>query len=353
MPRKSFAGAHTALVTPFLPDGSPDWEGLKKNVAFQIDQGITGLLPTGTTGESPALEWSEHNDVIDAVIRAAAGRCLVIAGTGSNSTDEALRGSRHAAESGADAVLLVDCYYNGPSTLELRREYHGAVAAACPNCTVIPYVIPGRSGTALSPEDLAILAADHPNVTAVKEATGDVDRMAATRGLVGDDFDILSGDDAITCGIMLDERIRAQGAVSVISNVAPAAVAQMVRAALDGDAARAMELGNALEPLFDIVTVVVEDERAMPDGSTRMVRDKFRNPLAIKTLMNGLGMSAGPPRRPLGKMTQNGLAVVRDAARATWRDNPWILEPIAAACGVDVAGRIEDDACWQGLTYDY
>ena len=100
MPRTSFAGAHTALVTPFRPNGSVDWAGFEKNIAFQIDQGITGLLPTGTTGESPTLSWEEHDSVIDAVIKAGARRCLVIAGTGSNSTSEAMRGSLHAAESG-------------------------------------------------------------------------------------------------------------------------------------------------------------------------------------------------------------------------------------------------------------
>ncbi len=352
MPRTSFAGAHTALVTPFLPDGSVDWAGFEKNVAFQIDQGITGLLPTGTTGESPTLSWEEHDSVIEDAISVSGGRAQVIAGTGSNSTQEALRGSRHAAECGADALLLVDCYYNGPSTLELRLEYHGAIAVACPDCTVIPYVIPGRSGTALSPEDLAILAREHPNVSAVKEATGDVERMAVTRGLVGEDFYILSGDDGITLQIMLDPRVRAQGVVSVISNVAPAAVARMVKAALDGDTGRAKEVGLALEPLFDIVTVSAEDERQMPDGSTRVVMDKFRNPLAIKTLMNGLGMPAGPRRPPLGKMTRNGLRIVRDAARTTWENSSWVLEPIADAYGVDVARRIEDDECWQGLAYD-
>jgi len=352
MPRTDFAGAHTALVTPMQPDGSIAWDGYERNIAFQIDQGIAGLLPVGTTGESPTLDWEEHDRVIEAAIRTNAGRRLVIAGTGSNSTREALRGSRHAAQAGADALLLVDCYYNGPSSLELRREYHGAVAAACPDCTVIPYVIPGRSGTALAPEDLAILAAQHPNVTAVKEATGDVDRMAFTRQLVGDDFDILSGDDGITCQILLDPLVRAQGVVSVISNVAPGPVSQMVHAARHGDAQRAKELHSALSPLFHIVTVTVQNERRLPDGSKREVKDKFRNPLAIKTLMNGLGLPAGPSRPPLGKMSRKGLDVVRNAARVTWQDAPWILEPLREAFGVDVGARIEDDACWEGLVYD-
>jgi len=352
MTRKSLAGAHTALVTPLLPDGSVDWDGYRQNLAFQIDQGISGLLPVGTTGESPTLTWDEHNEVIDTAIRAGRGKCVVMAGTGSNSTEEALRGSEHAARMGADALLLVECYYNGPSSLELRREYHGVIAAACPECIVIPYIIPGRTGTAMSPEDLAILAAEHPNVTAVKEATGDVERMAVTRGLVGDGFEILSGDDGITRDIMLDERIRANGVISVVSNVAPAALAGMVKAAFDGDAARTNELHDALIPLFDIVTVVAENERLMPDGSTRTVKDKFRNPLAIKALMNGLGMPAGRARRPLGRMTASGIEIVRAAARATWQANAWILEPIADVYGVDIAARVEDDACWRDLLYE-
>ena len=350
MSRRSFAGAHTALVTPLLPDGSIDWAGYKQNLAFQVEQNISGLLPVGTTGESPTLSWDEHNEVIDTAIQAGAGKCVVMAGTGSNSTEEALRASKHAARMGADALLLVECYYNGPSSLELRREYHSVIAAACPECAVIPYIIPGRTGTAMSPEDLAILAAECPNITAVKEATGGVERMAVTRSLVGDDFEILSGDDGITSQIMLDERIRANGVISVVSNVAPAAVAQMAEAALKGDVGRTNEIHDALTPFFDIVTVVVENERTMPDGSTRTVSDKFRNPLAVKALMNGLGMPAGRVRRPLGAMTQSGLDIVRTAARAVWQDNAWVLEPIADVYRVDIAERIEDDACWQGGT---
>jgi len=352
MPLKSLAGAHTALVTPFLPNGFVDWSGFRNNIRFQLSQGMSGLVPAGTTGESPTLDWCEHNKLIDTVIETADGRCVVVAGAGSNSTDEALMASRHAAEAGADGLLLVDCYYNGPSTLELRREYHGRIAAACPGCVVIPYIIPGRSGTALSPEDLAILAAEHPNVTAVKEATGDIERMALTRSLVGPKFEIMSGDDGITCQIMLDERIRANGVISVTSNVAPAAVAAMAAAALAGDKDRAAEIHRALTPLFDVVTVIVPNPRRMPDGSVRVVKDKFRNPLAIKALMGGLGMPSGHCRQPLGKMTANGLDMVRSAARTTWENARWVLQPIEDAYGVDLDKRINDDACWRTFAYD-
>jgi len=345
-----FEGAWTALVTPFLPDGAIDWEGFERLVRFQIDQGITGLVPTGTTGESPTLDWDEHDQVIDATLGLRGQKCFVLAGTGSNSTEEAVRGSRHAVESGAEAVLLVDCYYNGPSSLELRREYHGAVAAACSNVLIVPYVIPGRTGTALAPEDLALLAREHPNVRAVKEATGDLQRMALTRSLVGDDFEILSGDDNMTSTMMSDPAIRANGVVSVVSNVAPAGVEAMVRAFAAGRTGEGQRLAAALEPLFGIVTVAVDDARTL-GGQDLTVRDKFRNPLPIKSLMQGLGMLSGGCRPPLGKMTPAGVDVVRSAARAVWRDDPDILRPIGAAFGVSIDQRLDDDELWASLAY--
>lgn len=343
-------GAWTALVTPFAADGSVAWDEFERLVQFQIDQGITGLLPTGTTGESPTLTWAEHNHVIDAVLRLRGDRCYVLAGTGSNSTWEALRASQHAAEAGAEGVLLVDCYYNGPSSLELRREYHGVVAAACPDTLIVPYIIPGRSGTAMSPEDLAVLAHDHPNVRAVKEATGDLDRMAATRALVGTDFSIMSGDDNLTPAMMSDEAIGASGVISVMSNVAPAAIEAMTRAFLAGDTEEGSRLAAALEPLFGIVTVVAENTRTLGDR-TLAVKDKFRNPLAVKTLMQALGMVSHGSRQPLGKMTHAGVEIVRAAARAVWANAPEILLPIGQAFDVSVAERLDDDALWSSLAY--
>ncbi|NQT18626.1 MAG: 4-hydroxy-tetrahydrodipicolinate synthase [Planctomycetes bacterium] len=347
----SYEGAHTAIITPLRYDGHVDWTGLEKNLEFQVDQGITGILAVGTTGESPTLDWREHNGVIDKAIDVGRGKCLVVAGTGSNSTDEALEATRHAAHSGADAVLLVDCYYNGPSSLELRREYHGAIAKACPGVDVIPYIIPGRTGCAMSPEDLVILAAECMNVRAVKEATGDLERMKLTRQLAGDSLAILSGDDDITFTIMTDPAIAAAGVISVVSNVAPAAVARMVTACLNGDTEEAERVREGLSPLFGIVTVTIEQERQMPNGSTRTVKDKFRNPAAIKTLMNGLGMPAGPMRPPMGRMTAAGVDAVRSAARTVWHNHPEILRPIADAFGVDIGGRIGNDSVWEALSY--
>jgi len=346
MAKFSYKGAHTALITPMRADGHVDWPGLEKNLQFQVDQGISGILAVGTTGESPTLDWREHNGVIDKAIEFGRGKCVVTAGTGSNSTDEALQATMHAAAMGADAALLVDCYYNGPSSLELREKYHGAIARAVPHIDIVPYIIPGRTGCAMLPEDLVILACECPNVRAVKEATGDLERMKLTRELAGPDFAIMSGDDDLTFAMMTDAAIAADGVISVMTNVAPAAVTAMVAACLNGDAAEAQNYCEALSPLFGIVTVKVEQERRMPDGATRTVTDKFRNPAAIKMLMNGLGMPAGPMRPPMGKMPAAAVNVVRNVAKTVWANHPEILAPIAEAYDVDIDARLADDSVW-------
>ncbi len=351
MSRMKFEGAWTALVTPFTEEKEVDWEGFRKNIEFQISQGITGILPVGTTGESPTLVWEEHIEVIKNALDFAQKRCAVIAGTGSNSTKETLRATGEAKEAGAESVLLMDCYYNGPSSLELRREYYEKVAQAYSEIYVVPYIIPGRTGTALIPEDLAILAMNCPNIRAVKEATGDLERMARTRELIGEDFDILSGDDDLTFKMMIDPRIRASGVISVVSNVAPAAVEEMTRKVLAGKQAEARPIQEALQPLFELVTVKCKNQRTLSRKRKVSVDDRFRNPLPVKTLMNGLGMTAGSCREPLGKMSKAGAEMVRNAARSVWKKNPKILEPIEKAYEVDIAERLANDAYWDVLAY--
>lgn len=348
----NFQGAWTALITPLTEDGDVDWGGLEKNLQFQVEQGITGLVPTGTTGESPTLVWDEHNDIIYRTLGVAADKCQVIAGTGSNSTQEAVESTEHAVEHGAKAALLVDCYYNGPSSLELRHEYYSVLAELFPEVAFVPYVIPGRSGTALNVEDLAILANEFPNIHAVKEATGDLERMAKTRKMLGPDFYIMSGDDDLTFTMMTSPDIKASGVISVVSNIAPAAVEQLVQSILAGDLAGAQAIRDALAPLFGIVTVKADTARILPDGTTTIVQDRFRNPVGIKTLMNALGMPSGPGRQPLGLMTLEALNIVRGIARTVWAKNPEILAPIGDFYGVDVEARIADDASWSELSYE-
>ena len=341
-----FNGAYTALMTPFT-DREVDVEGLEKLVEFQITNGIRGILAVGTTGESPTLTWEEHNSVIEIVAERCKGKCQSIAGTGSNNTRETLEGTDHAVHAGADAVLLVDPYYNGPSSLEIRREYIAPVAEKYPQIQIIPYVIPGRTGAQLLPEDLAVLHQQFANVGTVKEATGDLENMKRTRECCGGDFTILSGDDDKTYTMMTDPAIRASGVISVASNIAPRAVTDMANLLFEGKQDEAAKLREALKPLFGIVTVKTQEES--PYGT---VPCRARNPLATKTLMAILGMPAGPCRQPLGKMTKKGIDVVLDVGRTVWKNNPEILNPVADFFDVDIEARLYDDSILAGLTYE-
>ncbi|MGD9008820.1 MAG: 4-hydroxy-tetrahydrodipicolinate synthase [Desulfobacteraceae bacterium] len=341
-------GCYTALVTPFVEDGSEvDRDGLNQLAAFQIENGITGILAVGTTGESPTLAWEEHNDVVEIVAESTQGKCRCIAGTGSNNTKEALAATLHAAQQGVDAVLLVDPYYNGPSSLEIRREYIAPIAEQAPGLDIIPYVIPGRTGAKLLPEDLALLHQAYPNVKTVKEATGDLNNMRRTRECCGPAFTILSGDDALVFDMMTDASIGATGVISVASNIAPKAMSEMVAALNRGDHAQAEAVKNAVAPLFGLVTVITKEET--PHGQ---VDCRARNPLAMKTLMALLGMPAGPCRRPLGRMSRKGLDVVLSVARQVQANNPEIFQPLADFFNVDVAERLNNPVHQQGLFYE-
>lgn len=340
------AGCFTAIVTPFKND-TVDYEGLGKLSEFQIKNGITGILAVGTTGESPVLTWDEHNRVIEIVAEKSKDKCICIAGAGSNNTKESLEGTKHAVAVGADAVLLVDPYYNGPSSLEIRREYIAPVAEAAPDIEIIPYVIPGRTGAQLLPEDLAILNQTYKNVNTVKEATANLGNMRSTRNCCGSDFTILSGDDGMTFEMMLDPQIKASGVISVASNVAPGPITEMVRLLEQGEQQNAQKLLTALEPLFGLVTVKTMEKT--PYGE---VGCRARNPLGFKTLMSILGMPSGGCRQPLGKMTRNGLETVLSAARKVQADNPEILQPVAEFFNVDIEQRLNNPSSWDGLFYE-
>lgn len=341
MKLERFEGVWTAIVTPFNRKGEIDFEGLEKNVQFQIANGAH-LVPTGTTGESPTLDWREHDRVISRVVKLAKGKAFVIAGTGSNSTQEALRGTKHAVEVGAEGALLVDCYYNGPSSLELRTQYYEVIAKAFRRIFIVPYIIPGRTGTKLEVEDLAILHRKFKNVRSVKEATGDLDRMAKTRVLCGEDFDILSGDDDKTFEMMTRSDIRASGVVSVMSNIVPGPIGEMVRSILKGDIERANELKEKLDPLFKVVTVNTIESYEGFEVPTR-----FRNPLSIKTMMKGLGLPAGPCRPPLGKMTPKGIEIVRNALKTVYEKDREIFRPIQDFYKVNIEERLSNDKYWK------
>ncbi|KPJ76943.1 MAG: 4-hydroxy-tetrahydrodipicolinate synthase [Deltaproteobacteria bacterium SG8_13] len=338
-------GAFTAIITPFKGD-AVDVAGLDALVEFQIQNGITGILAAGTTGESPVLSWQEHELVVDRIAARTKGKCVCIAGAGSNNTKEALAAARHGVDAGADALLLVDPYYNGPSSIEIRREYVAPVAEAFPGVQVIPYVIPGRTGAQLLPEDLALLFRDYANVATVKEATGNLENMKRTRQCCGPEYTILSGDDGMTHEMMTDPSIAAAGVISVASNVAPAAVTRMVELLSAGNQAEASRLLEGLQPLFDLVTVKTVEQS--PFGE---VVCRARNPLAFKTLMTILGMPSGGCRPPLGLMTRKGVETVLAAARSVQSNHPEIFRPVEEFFEVDIAERLENSTLWEPLYY--
>ena len=341
MKLERFEGCWTAMVTPFNRKGEVDFEGLEKNIKFQIENGAS-LVPTGTTGESPTLDWREHDRVITKTAKVAKGKVFVMAGTGSNSTKEAFRGTKHAMEVGAQGALLVDCYYNGPSSLEMRTQYYEVIAKAFRKAFIMPYVIPGRTGTKLEVEDLAILHRKFKNGRSVKEATGDLERMAKTRTLCGEDFDILSGDDDITFAMMTRNDIRASGVVSVMSNIVPGPIGEMVKAIQNGNMERTNYLKDILDPLFKLVTVNIVESYEGFD-----VPCKFRNPLAIKTIMKGLGLPSGPCRPPLGKMTPKGVEVVRNVMKEVYAKDKEVFRPIQDFYKVNIEEHLSNDRYWK------
>ncbi len=237
-----FKGSLPALVTPFR-DGALDRDTLDALVEWQIAEGSHGLVPVGTTGESPTLSHEEHETVIAAVVRAAAGRVPVIAGAGSNNTVEAVRFLRHAENVGADAALVVTPYYNKPTQAGMIA--HFTALHDCCGLPIVIYNIPGRSVVDMLPETMARLA-DLPRIVGVKDATGDIVRVSRQRELCGGDFVQLSGEDASALGFNAHGGV---GCISVTANVAPRLCAEFQQATLAGDYARALTYQDRLMPL--------------------------------------------------------------------------------------------------------
>lgn len=275
-----FSGAFTALVTPFK-DGRVDDEALRTHIERQISDGIDGLVPCGTTGESATLTHDEHNRVIDITIATAAGRVPVIAGTGSNSTEETIRLTRHAAEAGADGALLISPYYNKPSQRGVLEHYRSVASAT--DLPLILYNVPGRTGLNILPETVAELAKIE-NIVGIKEASGSLAQVSDIIELVSSDFCVLSGDDFTTLPLLA---IGGRGAISVASNVLPSEVAAMIKAFFDHDLARANELHYRLQPLnramfFETNPVPVKTALAMMGR----MEEAFRLPLVTMAAGN-------------------------------------------------------------------
>jgi 4-hydroxy-tetrahydrodipicolinate synthase len=239
-----FRGSFTALVTPFRPDGSLDEKAFADLVEWQIGEGTQGLVPVGTTGESPTLSHAEHRRVVEICVETAKGRVPVIAGAGSNNTNEAIELAEYAEKVGADAVLVVTPYYNKPNQRGLYA--HFAAVAKATKLPIIIYNIPPRSVIDMTPETMGRLAHDFKNIVGVKDATAKVDRVSEQRITCGADFIQLSGEDASALGFNAHG---GSGCISVTSNVAPRLCAEFQEASLTGDRDRAIELQDRLMPL--------------------------------------------------------------------------------------------------------
>ncbi len=336
----------TALVTPFQTEAShPELRGvdepaLRRLIEFQIAEGMPGLVPCGTTGESPTLLQFEHSAIINYVVRTVCNRAFVLGGTGSNATSEAKHYTSIALDRGVDGVLVVDPYYNRPpSTFLLDHYYRLLCKTVDPHSSaiLIPYVIPSRTGAKLFPHELGMLASEFPyTVVGVKDATGDLEWAREVRQSCGDDFCIWSGDDGAVEQWMNDSEIAAHGVISVVGNIAPRALVDFVDAIARGDQESASTLRDGLVPLFEVVTVEV--------GGSR-----YPNPCAIKTAMAGLGMCQSIIRAPLGLMSQSAVAQVRGALQICWANNPSILAPIEAHYQVSIAERLANDQLWLSL----
>jgi 4-hydroxy-tetrahydrodipicolinate synthase len=244
MKLRPFTGTITALATPFR-DGKVSYPDFKKLIAHQLRGGIDGLVPVGTTGESPTLDYAEHMDVIRYAIAESRGRVPVIAGTGSNSTHEAIELTRLAHAAGADAMLVVAPYYNKPSQEGLFR--HFCAIADATDRPIILYSIPGRCGIEISVDVLTRLRAKYSHVAWVKEAGGSVDRVDQIKQALGRDITVLSGDDSLTLPFMA---VGAEGVISVASNLLVREVSQMVKLALANDFAKAAKIHRRLYPAF-------------------------------------------------------------------------------------------------------
>ncbi|MEM9999995.1 MAG: 4-hydroxy-tetrahydrodipicolinate synthase [Pseudomonadota bacterium] len=243
-----FRGSMTALVTPFDAAGAFDEAAFRKVVNYQLDNGTKGLVPVGTTGESPTLTHAEHKRVVEVCVEENAGRAVVIAGAGSNNTAEAVDLAQHAEGAGADAVLVVTPYYNKPNQRGLYAHF-SAIAQAV-DIPVIIYNIPPRSVIDMTPETMGRLATDFPNIAGVKDATAKLDRVAETRLSCPAGFVQLSGEDATAVGF---NAMGGQGCISVTANVAPKLCAEMQDAMLAGDYATALSLQDRLMPLHKAV----------------------------------------------------------------------------------------------------
>jgi 4-hydroxy-tetrahydrodipicolinate synthase len=282
-----FSGSIVALVTPFK-DSHVDWEGLEGLVEFHLKNGTHGIVPCGTTGESATVSHQEHDDVIKAVVKAVKKKVPVIAGTGSNSTDEAVRLTKEAERAGADGALLISPYYNRPTQEGIYQHYKKIASEV--GIPLIVYNIPGRTGSKIEPETLARLS-EIKNIGGVKEATGSVDQALDVIRLCNARFAVFSGEDSLTFSLMA---LGGKGVISTVANIVPREMSDVTEACLKGDWEKGRALQLKLIPLIRAVFIET-------------------NPIPIKTALSLMGKCWGDLRLPLTPMSEGNLKKLRQA----------------------------------------
>jgi 4-hydroxy-tetrahydrodipicolinate synthase len=289
-----FEGVYCAMVTPFTDKDEIDVEGMRSNIAYLQKGGVSGLVPCGSTGESSTLTFDEHKKLIDVTVDAAS--VPVVAGTGSNSTSEAIDLTRYAQDAGAQASLQIVPYYNKPMKSGLIKHF-GAIAEAC-DIPLILYNIPGRTGINMDPETISTLAHEHNNIAAVKEASANFSQISDIIKLTQDlDFCVISGDDGLTLPMMA---LGATGVISVTGDIFPKPMGQLTQFCLDGNFEKAREVHYRLAPLFKALFIET-------------------NPIPIKKACDLLGLAGGPLRLPLTSMEEPNVAKLK-ATLATYTD---------------------------------
>ncbi|MCL2763872.1 MAG: 4-hydroxy-tetrahydrodipicolinate synthase [Treponema sp.] len=289
-----FRGAFTALVTPMTESGEVDYEGFRRLVQFQIAEGIDGIVPMGTTGENPTLDENEEDKLIEIAVKEAAGKIKVIVGAGSNDTKNMIKYTERAKRMGADAALVVTPYYNKPNNDGLLRHFEAAANVGIP---IIVYNIASRTGINI-PTAVMKEIAKSPNIAGVKESSGDINQMgdvireiAIPRKKNGGSFFVLSGDDSFTLPLI---SMGGDGIISVVSNLLPAKVKALTKAALEGRYEEARAIHYELIPLIKAAFIET-------------------NPVPIKKALSWAGLPAGPARLPLGKLAPASEEVLRKA----------------------------------------
>jgi len=284
-----FEGVLPAIITPFKRNSTMDLdlEGLRSNIAFLLEQGVHGIVPCGSTGESATLSFEEHEQVIEVTVDEVDGRVPVLAGTGSNNTAEAIRFTEAAKDLGADGALVISPYYNKPNRSGLVKHYSRIADIGLP---IVMYNVPGRTGQNLLP-DLVIELASHPNIVAIKEASGDIGQVSRIiEGTLDEDFMVISGDDGLTLPILC---LGGSGVISVAANIEPALMVKMFDHFCEGEIEEALDLHYALSPLFRGLFIDT-------------------NPIPVKKAVSLCGMAGGPVRPPLDDLDADKTAKLQE-----------------------------------------